>query len=330
MSFTIKHGLFRANITDYHAILGVSLDADFKAIRLKYLRVAQKLHPDTCKADSEKKKLANQILSKLVNPAYESLSNKSDFAEHQLILMQIGKRYAEKSDRMTIASESAKNLLQAENNIDRVYNQLLKELTTNQYQDIDRALTKIAVISELNLVYLMLINQRGLNREEKVAKRQFDPSQNQPKPQSKAQSQPKPQGTSETPKPKPPIEEPTPESRVVSYIRRAKEYITKGNFNDAVSELKDALKIDPNNSTCHALMGQAYLRQNQVTMAKVHINKAYQANPQDPIVIQSKEELEKLSRKQQSNSHKSSSKNSDNKKSNDSGFFSGFFGPKKK
>jgi curved DNA-binding protein CbpA len=334
MSLTIKHGLFRANITDYHAILGVSLNAEPKAIRLQYLRIAQKLHPDTCKANAEGKKIASQMLSRLVNPAYEQLSNKSHFAEHQLILTQIGKRYAEKSDRMTVASEPAKKLLLAERNLDRVYNQLLQELTAEQYQNIEKVLSKIAVISELNLVYLMLTHQQGINREEKVVKRNPSQLPDLPKatqPQAQTQTQATTQTQAETPnRQKSPIEEPSLESKVASYLRRAKEYMAKGNFNDAVLELKDALRIDPNHSTCHALMGQVYLRQNQVTMAKVHISKAEKANPQDPTVIHSKEELEKLIRKQQSNSHKSSTKGSDHKKSTDSGFFSGFFGPKKK
>ena len=322
MSFTIKHGLFRAKITDYHAILGVSLDANPKTIRLKYLRIAQKLHPDTCRANSAEKKLANQILSRLVNPAYEELSNKTQFAEHQLILTQVGKRYAQNSDRMTIASESAKKLLQAEANIDRVYHQLLKELSANQYQKLDKVLSKIAVISELNLVYLIVKHQQGINREENVIKKQKTV-----RPPSASTVKTKPPQPQAPKKPQP--EEPTPESRVASYLRRAKEYLAKGNINDAVFELKDALRIDPNNSTCHAYMGRAYLHQNQITMAKVHINKAYKANPQDPVVIQSKEQLEKLTKKQQRSSQaKTKSDNKDKKE--DSGFFSGFFGAKKK
>lgn len=316
MSFTIKHGLFKANITDHHAILGVSLNANPKSIRLRYLRIAQKLHPDTCKANLSEKKLANQILSRLVNPAYEELSNKTQFAEHQLVLTQIGKRYAPTSDRMTIASEPAKKLLQAEANLDSLYNQLLKELTTNQYQKLDKVLIKIAVISELNLVYLTLKHKQGINREEVIKKA----------PQTKS-SPPQPPVTQTQTSPTTKSEEPTPTSRAASYLRRAKEYLAKGNINDAVFELKDALRVDPNNSTCHAYMGQAYLRQNQMTMAKVHINKAYKANPQDPIVIQSKEQLEKLTKKKSSSAK---TKSSNKEKKDDSGFFSGFFGAKKK
>ena len=336
MSFTIKHGLFRTNITDYHAILGVSLDADPKTIRLKYLRIAQKLHPDTCKANPEEKKLASQILSRLVNPAYEELSNKTHFAEHQLVLTQIGKRYAEKSDRITFASEPAKQLLKADEDIDRVYNQILEETTSDRYKSINKVLTNIAVVSEINFVYLMLKQDRGINREERVVKQNLQKQANKSSQTAKAQPQPKPQPKPQPQQPTAPTnnspepEEPSLESRVASYIRRAKEYMEKEKISDMVLELRDGLKIDPNNSTCHALMGEAYLLQNQLTMAKVHINKAYQSNPKDPVAIASKEKLDKLIKKQQRGSGKSSAKNSDKKKKSESSFFGGLFGAKKK
>ena len=330
MSFTIKHGLFKSNITDYHAILGISLDADPKTIRLKYLRTAQKLHPDTCKANAEDKKLASKILSKLVNPAYKELSNKTQFAEHQLVLTQIGKRYAEKSDRMTIASEAAKKLLQADKNVDRVYQELLQELTINQYQNISKVLSKIAAISELNFVYLVVKQKQGINREDRAIKQKLAQS---PKSSQTGKSSSKAPLNPQNKAPQPPQEDTeisTPQSRAISYIRRAKEYMTKKEINDAISELRDALKIDPNNSTAHALMGRAYLHQNQLTMARVHINKADSVDPKDPEVIQSKEQLEKLTKKRQKKGAKPSSKSTEPQKSGESGFFSGFFGTKKK
>lgn len=327
MSFTIQHGLFRANITDYHAILGVSLDAEPKKIRLKYLRIAQKLHPDTCKGNPKEKKLASQILSRLVNPAYQELCNKNQYIEHQLVLTQIGKRHAEKSDRMTIASEPAKKLLQAEKDIDLLYHKILRELTKNQYSDISKVIGKTAAISELNFVYLVLKQKQGINREEQVTKKQFSPAKNKSANQSNIfnSSVPTPPAAETQTVEEPP----TPESQAASYIRRAKEYMAKGRINDTISELKDALKLDPNNSTAHGLMGQAYIRQNQLTMAKVHLNKAYKANPKDPVVIQGKEELEKVT-KRQKNRSANITKNAGKNKKDDSGFFSGFFGSKKK
>ena len=117
-AFAIKHGLFKLNITDHHAVLGVSLDAKPKEIRLRYLKIAQKLHPDKCRSDEARMKVAGQILSKLVNPAYEQLSRKNAFAEHQLILTQVGKRIAENKDKVTVKSSQAQELLEAGNSGD--------------------------------------------------------------------------------------------------------------------------------------------------------------------------------------------------------------------
>ena len=339
MAFAIKHGLFRLNIIDYHAILGVPLDEEPKNIRLKYLQIAQKLHPDTCKGDRVRKDLANSILSKLVNPAYEQLSRKNCFAEHQLVLTQIGKRLAEKSDRMTVGSKQAKDLLRFEHKLEIVYNEHLKKLIVNQYKDLEKVTDKIAIISELNLVYLMIKHSRGINREEKIQTKTTQQKQ-QPSPSKKTKaSSVKPPQPPQPPQPPKsssennPPEEITPQVRVSSFIRRAKEYIDKNSYSQAIAELRDGIKIDPNNSTCHGLMGKIYLLQNQITMAKVHISKAHKANPQDPIVIEVRKELNKLTKNQDKKAKNDKAKGSSKSnapKSENKGLFSGLFGSKKK
>ncbi len=336
MSFAIKQGLFKLNITDHYAILGVPIDADAKQIRLKYLQIAQKLHPDTCKGDSLEKKLASEILSKLVNPAYENLSRKTSYTEYQIVLAQIGQQFAEKRDRITVDSEAARELLQAGDKVELVYPKLLKTLTADLYQPLEKALLKIAAISELNLVYLMLKQGQGIKPEEKPIT----------KPTTTKPAKQPPQATATQANNQAQTEESTPtshsQSRIASYIRRAKEYIAKGSFTQAISELREALKIDPKNSTCHALIGQAYLRQNQLTMAQIHIKKAYQENSQDPIVLEIKQELDKLSKNKtdtnknttdSSKSTQSSSRSDTSKsapKSGTSGIFGSLFGSKKK
>ena len=336
MAFAIKHGLFRLNITDYHAILGVFLDDNPKNIRLKYLRIAQQLHPDTCKGDQVRKKLANDVLSKLVNPAYEQLSRKNCFAEHQLVLTQVGKRLAEKSDRVNVASKQAKELLESGHKLEIVYNKHIQKLVNNQYQDLDKVTDKIAIISELNLVYLMIKQGRGINREENIPAK-TNPEQPQPFPPQPPQTQSAASSSvNPTQPPQPPKsaqenntpEENTTQVRILSFIRRAKEYIEKESYSQAIAELRDGLKIDPNNSTCHGLMGKIYLLQNQITMAKVHIGKAHKANSKDPIVIEVRKELNKLSKNQEVKAKSSSKPNSS--KSESKGLFSGFFGSKKK
>jgi len=51
------------------------------------------------------------------------------------------------------------------------------------------------------------------------------------------------------------------------------------------------LKLEPNNPLAHSLIGIVYLKQNQLTMAKVHINKALQLNPNEPMALRSKQVL---------------------------------------
>ncbi len=332
MSFAIKHGLFKLNITDHHAILGVSLDAEPKQIRLQYLKIAQKLHPDKCRLDTAGMKIAGDILSKLVNPAYEQLSRKNAFAEHQLILTQIGKRLAENKDKISVRSQTARELLNAVGSAELLYPKLLKNLTAEQYKCLERATAEIEVISELNMIYLMLQGDRAVNRRvsqtnskpdrEKVAQKTIEV-------QSK---------TTVTQASVPPaiakVEEPAIESRVTTFVNRAQQYISRGEFDQAIQELKDALRIDPNHGVAHAVMGRAYLHKKQLTMAKVHIGKAFQADPHSQIVMDSKKALDKLTRvndksktSNPSNAGKSPHKNSN---SGNSGFFSGFFGSKKK
>jgi len=113
--FTIENGLFKFDLTDYHAVLGLPIKAEGKEIRKRYLKIAQALHPDTCKAVSDsEKRAANQLLSKLVNPAYENLSKDQTRKEHQLVLAQIGKRLAGEANKITIGSDPARELFQAQ------------------------------------------------------------------------------------------------------------------------------------------------------------------------------------------------------------------------
>ncbi|GAB4232921.1 MAG: tetratricopeptide repeat protein [Stanieria sp.] len=326
MPFAIKHGLFKLKITDYHAILGIPLDADAKQVRLRYLKIAQTIHPDIFKGNQEQKKLANQLLSKLVNPAYETLSRKNAYVEHQLVLTQVGKRIAEQKKKINPVSQLAQELLHHNGDLELTYHKFLKTLSNQQYQSLEQITDRIAQISELNLVYLMLKQAQGMDQEEITqAKITQSPSQPQPKPTS-----PPPTNIQQPTQAQ--AEEITPQSRVASYLRRAQEYIDKNNFTMAVSELRDALKIDPNNSTCHALLGHAYLSQDQLTMAKVHINKAYQLDPKDTVAIKMKQVLDKLTksdRVNQSNVSRTQGNKAESKSGN-SNIFGGLFGSKKK
>ena len=301
MSFKVDGGLFKFDFTDHHAVLGVAVDAEAKDIRQRYLKIARRLHPDSCSAQSEaEKQWASQLLSKLVNPAYEKLSSASSRAEYVVLLTQMGKRFVQESTSIELKNRLSKQLAQTEN-IVQVYKTSLYQLAEKQYDSFDQVLQLIAQISELNLVYLM-------RREGKEIQSSLPPQGASTKP-----GEPK----RDTPPP------PEPESVVEQYYRRAQVLMVKNNFAQARVELQDALKLDPNNSRCHSLIGVVYLKQNQNTMAKIHVRKALQLNPQEPLALKSKQFLDQVAQK-------AGGQTSAYSNTTGGGLFGGMFGGKKK
>ncbi|MBF1999098.1 MAG: DnaJ domain-containing protein, partial [Synechococcales cyanobacterium M58_A2018_015] len=257
MSLKIEHGLFNLDFTDYHAILGIPVDAEVKEIRKRYLSIARRLHPDSIKAESEAdRQRAAEFLSKLVNPTYEKLSQEKNYTEYCLLVRLKGQQALKQQDTVVLTSDAARRLAAAPD-IENAYKTALKQLAEKQYQLLDQTLELTGQISELNLVYLM----RKESRSEAV---------------SQARSGAAPGTAARTPTATPtaaPSPPPTRESLVASYLRRAQEFETKQDYPRAILELRDALKIDPSNSTCHSRLGVIYFKTNQA-MAKIHFNKA--------------------------------------------------------
>jgi curved DNA-binding protein CbpA len=326
MSFQIERGLFKFDFTDHHAVLGVPVDADVKEVRKRYLKIARRLHPDSCKAASDtEKKLASQLLSKLVNPAYEQLSQ-SNNRDYLVSLGHMGRRLASEGTKTPLTSDAAKQLFRSGANLDNAYKSVVQKLASTQYDSLDQVLEKIAEISELNMAYLMLSKGEGVKSTDRRPEARTAT-------QDSKKDAPTPPGATASPS------SPLPNSgmsRVAEYIRRAEGYMAKNNFAAAVLELREALKLDPNSSRSHSLLGASYLKQSQATMAKVHINKALQLNPNDELALKGKQFLEKLAQQagggtQKTTSGSTPSRQPDNKsgKSGGGGLF-GFFGGKKK
>lgn len=274
MSFQIARGLFLLDFIDHHAILGVPLNAEIKDIRKRYLKVARRLHPDSStSATEEMRQQASELLSKLVNPAWEKLSQERDRSEYMIVLKLKGQQALRQQGEL-ILSPLAKQL-STSTNPDHFYINSLKDLAEQQYELLDQTLELTAQISELNLVYLMRKESKG---ELQTGERK--PSAAPGKPTS-----PAPPKTPEPP-------QAPRESAAEIYYRRAEGFVAKGNFAQAILELREALQADPNNSRCHSLMGMIYLKQNQGTMAKIHFNKALQLNPQDTMAHEGIQRLE--------------------------------------
>jgi curved DNA-binding protein CbpA len=330
MSFNIERGLFKFDFLDHHAVLGIPVNADVKEVRKRYLKIARNLHPDTIKGANEaEKKLANQLLSKLVNPAYEQLSqNNRDYAVN---LGHLGRRLAGEKSTIPLTSDAAQKLSQAGLNLDNSYKNLVQNLANKQYDSLDQVLERIAQISELNMVYLMLSG--GKIGPGAVANKK-QPLGNQAAKAPAAQANGGQSSPGNNPNAGQNKGAPLPDSglsRVAEYINRAEGYMAKRNFAKAVLELREALKLDPKSSRTHTLMGVAYLKQNQATMAKVHINKALQLNPKDELALRGKKHLDGLAQagsKPPAPPKSEPSKPSD--KPSGGGLFGKMFGGKKK
>ncbi len=318
MSLKIDRGLFKYDFTDYHAILCVPINADVKEIRKRYLKIARRLHPDSCTATSDaEKRLASDLLSKLVNPAYERLSQEKNRAEYMLVLLQTGKRLLQESTSIDLTSDVAKQLAQTPH-LEQAYKSAIALLAETQYDSLDNVLQTIGLISEANLVYLV--------RNVAVSKPVSNPT---PTP-TPATNTATPSKENQTTAPPPPVKE---DSIVAQYIRRSQDLLAKNQLAQAEVELRDALKLEPNNSRCHSLIAMVYLKQNQIKMAKVHFHRALQLDPQDEIALEGQRAIEKiLGQKSASSKSAAKSGTGTNKadKSNGGGLFGGLFGGKKK
>ncbi|MGB3758175.1 MAG: tetratricopeptide repeat protein [Rivularia sp. (in: cyanobacteria)] len=318
MSFQIERGLFKYDFIDYHAILCVRVDADASEIRKRYLNIARRLHPDSCaKASDREKRLASELLSKLVNPAYEHLHHEKNHAEHNAVLIQIAKRLAQDSTSVELTTDNARQLASTPN-YDSAYKNAISQVAKIQYNSLAQAVEAIAQISELNLVYLMRSGGKSLksgSSSSTVSGGGSHTNTNTAAGNNSAPAQPK--------------EDPV----FAGYMRRAQELIMKNQLSQARVELQDALKMKPNCSQCHSSIGVVYMKQNQIKMAKIHFDRALQLDPKDATALDGKTKIDKFLKKTSPSTGKKSTVNaaaSKSSKSESGGLFGGLFGGKKK
>lgn len=284
MSFQIQRGLFLLDFIDHHAILGISVDAETKEIRKRYLKIARRLHPDSFASESEEEKQqASEVLSKLVNPAWERLSQEKERTEYDLLLKLKGQQALQQGG---IALSGLANQLMTASNPDHFYTASLKSLAEKQYEHLDQAIEMISQISELNLAYLMRKQKESGGVPTATPKRTLYTGSNIPD-----SSQDMSNARSAT---APPVQV-RRESPAEPFYRRAEAYAGKNNFAQAIIELRDALKLEPRNAQCHALMGMIYLKQKQPTMARIHFTKALENEPNNEMALTGKRALEQAS-----------------------------------
>ena len=153
-TFRIDRGIGQYDCNDYYAVLGLPITAESSLVRRRYLLIAKCLHPDIHGRSHAEKEVATQYLSKLVNPAYNVLSQERERTEYSAILKLLGKRLMKRNQKFAPQSDIAIKYLASSQNIN--YEQTIHELAKIQYQNLDRALENIGLLSELNLVHILL------------------------------------------------------------------------------------------------------------------------------------------------------------------------------
>lgn len=309
-------GLFQFDFADHHAVLGIPLTADAKVARKRYLGIARKLHPDSLSgASSVQAQQASEILSKLVNPAYEALSQEKSSNEHRLVLKLKGQSLEKAGVPPTVTSASAQELLKAPH-AEAAYRQAVNGLAERQFDRLDRVSEIIGELSELNLVYLY---------------RSSGAAASPPASTPTARTQARPAAVPAAPPTVP--TRPNQAAIVESYINRAQEYERNQDYSRAILELRDAVKTYPSNAACHSYLSALYLKAGQGTMARIHAKRALEINPADEraSAVQARVEKSDVSPTAgKAKSTKAKAAASKSKSSDKRGGFFGLFGGKKK
>ena len=314
---TITAGLFKLDMTDYHAVLGCSLAADPKEVRKRYLKIARQLHPDSLReASAEQKQLASELLSKQVNPAYEALGNEKKAAEYHALLKLKQKILVAQPGAIAPQSEAAKLLLTARN-YDNAYAEALPKMASAQFDDLTQIESVTGDLSELNAVYLVRQATATAKTDAKPARATSASAQTaNPAPAARPKSSSQPE-------------------IIERYFSRAEEFESQKDYARAILELREVTAAHPKSAACHGYLSSLYLQSGQATLAKIHAKQALAFDPSNRLAKDVQEKLARVpagasgaTRAPKSNSAASGEKSGGGKSGGS--LLSGLFGGKKR
>lgn len=264
---------------DPYAALGLSLNAEDRRILKRYRQIAKLLHPDVQAGSSAPiSQISEQLIAKVINPAYQRLKQERSRSE-ALANMRFRVRQLDRQGKLTPSFESAQQLLRIpEAEVEVFYENTVNQLTLNQFDSTDEFATVLSGLSQLNLAFL----HRKISQPIRSKRTGLVPVD---APQTSSDADPK----SETAAP--------PEPPVINYAEkygiRARTYLSQRNYDLAIQELREALKITPNSIELHSMLGQAYLMKKSYGMARVHLKRVLELSPNHTIALKYSQVLEK-------------------------------------
>jgi len=255
MSQTFLPPKWLEQLFDPYAVLGISVTADERQILKRYHTLAKLLHPDRyTKSHNSDQELATAILSNLINPAYEQLKHTQKRSNAIAGLRSQAKD--SKQEAVSAQSLLAQELMEMSAlEAQSFYEEAIATYAEAQYKSLHQFYPVTQQINILNLAYLRLY------------KLDFFPPQ----------------------QPEPIILEiqvnPVLKNYAQRHYQRAIDYVRLAKWTLAVQELRDAIKLEPNNSDYYALLGLVHLQQKFPGMAKVYLRQALKLNPQHSLAL---------------------------------------------
>lgn len=268
MSQTFLPPEWLKQLCDPYAVLGISVTADDRQIFKRYHTIAKLLHPDrntkNCNPDE---KLATAILSHLINPAYEQLKHR----DKRFIAIAMLRSDARVLQQQALSSQSAiaeEIIEMSAPQAELFYEEAIACYAEAQYKSLHQFYQVTKQISILNLVYLQLhkpdlfLPQKGVRIIPEVEVKPVELT----------------------------LDEKTNVKPVLTnyaqrHYQRAIEYVRLAKWTLAVQELRDAIKLEPNNSDYYALLGLVHLQQKFIGMARVYIRQALKLNPENSLAL---------------------------------------------
>lgn len=270
---------------DPYALLGISVSADDKRIAKRYRTIAKQLHPDalagTPPGEGMAQALATQVIARIVNPSYQKLKHEKSRQE-TLATIRFRVRRLARTEKLVPTFQSAQQLVQASGeSVDTFYEQALSNLANAQFSSLQNLHAYSLEIGQLNLVYLHRKIESPVIRSKRAGlmTNAVTPTAASRRPMSfvpaaaGANSENTGAGSEAT------QQEPAGVSYLEKHTKRAKTYLAKQNYDMAVQELREALKLAPQSAELHSMVGQAYYKQKLSGMAKAHFRQALKLKP---------------------------------------------------
>jgi curved DNA-binding protein CbpA len=263
-------------LKDPYAILGLSVNADERHLLKRYHSLAKILHPDNYfQSKDPNKELSRLLFTRLINPAYEQLK----LSKKRLLTIASLRFEAKSWDQekfIEFYPDIAEEIMpMSAKEAQLFYEDAIASYAEAQYKSLEQSYKVTKQINILNLMYLYLQQDNyQLTSEPRVLSSTLAIKRPETSPSELTTSAARTT-----------VVKPIPLDYAQRHYGRAVQYANQKQWNLAVQELRDAIKIDPNNSEYYALLGVVHFQQKFPGMAKVYIRQALKLNPRQQLAL---------------------------------------------